>query len=344
MNPDRRSVLRAGIGLLTGSALAGCLGGGGSDSNNSSNSSNNSTSAPGATMPESAGTSLGTGTSGTTTSGAQILGNDPEFDDGELTISLDGDRTVEQVRLMGPKGEFETYQPESYESSATFTLIKQSSKQFGYIRYPYGTYRAIALSGGRPIDRQSYQFRPRFTIQEVESAGSQVALTFENVGTAPAPITAARIYSSKITPGPNQFGGGYVDQDAIVAPGDTLRVETRLMGFASQMPIQGNKSASDYDRKYCTGEIHPITVSHRVFGQIHDTTGSLSFTGDPRDGSTGKSAVCSEYTLNFDGGSSTSGTSRTAAGTTSGGLPTLTQTSGASTTEAAMSTNSTSNS
>ncbi|RJT04731.1 hypothetical protein [Halococcus sp. IIIV-5B] len=334
-------MLRAGIGLLAGTALAGCSGGDSSD-----NSSNNSTES-GGSAPQSSGSSTtpGTvGTVGTTAVDSQILGSEAEFSsDGELTIDLEGERTPDQIRLVSPKGQFGSYQPSNYESTATFTLIRESSKQFGYEKYPYGTYHAVALKGNQPIDRQTYRLEPRFTVSEIESSSSRVSITLQNSGTGPAAITAARIYNSNITPGPNQWGGGYVDQDSIVTPGDSIRVETRLMGFANQFPIKGNKSASDYDKKYCTGRVYPVTVSYREFGQIRSSTGSLSFGGNPQDAPNGSSAVCSDYTLNLNAGSSQSTTSATSS-TSSSGLRTLTSTA-SSTSESGPTTaaNSTSN-
>lgn len=322
---DRRSVLQAGAGVLAALGVAGCLGGGGSSDNSTNDSENGSgvesspttltSSEPTATDgPGETGTANGT----TTTAIPSVFGSEVEFSGSEMSIPLNTDVTLDAVQLNAPNGDvFATFEPHQYEGSATFTLIEQTSDQLGYKLYPFGTYTAKAVQEDRVVDSHSYDLRPAFSVTGIESQQGLVAITVENIGSAPAPITAARIYRLNQSPGPQEFGGGFVDQDAIVPPEESITVETGLMGFNDVYSIGNNSSVSDYENQYCTGEARPITVSYRVFGEIRETTGSLVFGGGPTEGPN-QTIACEEYTINAGANVSANGTNTT--GNLSGNL------------------------
>jgi hypothetical protein len=297
MTQTRRHLLRSSIAVALGGTIAGCLGGGSGGSNNSSN----GTDASGSTSQPTGTEDNSTGSATTETTNGQlgmILGAEPEFNRQEMSIGLNSEKPIDHVVLRTPKGEkFATDELSEYESTATFTLIQSSSKQFGYEPYPFGNWTAIALRDGSKVDKRTYELEPSFSVTSVDARSGKVQLTFENIGSAPAPITAARIYKVSLSPGPNEFGGGYVDSQSITAPGNTITVDTRLMGFANQFSVGENKSVSDYGDTYCTGSTYPVTISHRVFNEIRETTGSIVFSGQPIKGPQGD-VVCSEYTLN----------------------------------------------
>jgi hypothetical protein len=300
MKQTRRHVLRSSIAIALGGTIAGCLGGSGGGGNNSSNSTNGTGASGSTNQPAGAeGTSDDATTAGATTSqSGTILGAEPEFNRQEMTIDLSSETPVDHVSLQTSKNkEFAVYEPTEYENTATFTLIESSAKQFGYKPYPFGTWTATALRNGSKVDERTYELNPSFSVTGVDARSGKVQVTFENIGSAPAPITAARIYKVSMNPGPNEFGGGYVDSQSITAPGDTITVDTRLMGFDNQFSLGENKSASDYEGEYCTGSNKPVTISHRVFSEVRETTGSLVFGGRPIEGPQGN-VVCSEYTLN----------------------------------------------
>lgn len=302
MKQTRRHVLRSSIAVALGGTIAGCLGGGSGGDNNSSNSTNGSGATASTNQPagaEGEGTSADGTTAGAVTSqSGAILGAEPEFNRQEMTVELNSEKPVSRVSLQTPEGkEFASYEPTEYESAATFTLIKSSAQQFGYKPYPFGEWTATVLRNGSKVDERTYELNPSFSITGVDARSGKIQLTFENIGTAPAPITAARAYKVSMKPGPDEFGGGYVDSQSITAPGDTITVDTRLMGFGNQFSLGENKSASDYEGEYCTGSNKPVTISHRVFSEVRETTGSLVFGGRPIEGPQGN-VVCSEYTLN----------------------------------------------
>jgi len=291
--------------MLAAVGVAGCLGGGGS-SNNSSNGSGNGSGAESSptvsTSSETAGVGesdeTGTATATTTTAIPSVLGSEVEFDGGEMSISLNTDVALDTIQLNSPDGDvFATYEPHQYEGAATFTLIEQTSEQLGYKRYPFGTYTAKAIREDSVVDSHSYDLQPEFSITNIESQQELVGVKIENIGTAPAPITAARIYRAGMNPGSQEFGGGFVDQNAIVPPEESITVETRLMGFTDVYSVGNNSSVSDYEGEYCTGEARPVTVSYRVFGKVREITGSLVFGGGPTEGPNG-TVACQEYTIN----------------------------------------------
>lgn len=236
---NRRAVLRAGAGVLATAGFAGCLGGGGSSNDSNSGSGNDSggDSSPTTAASSDSTTSGGSGekgtTNGTTTAMvADVFDSGIEFSDREMHIPLNTDVGLNAVQLNGPNGGvFATYEPHQYEGEATFTLIKQTSERLGYEPYPFGTYTAKAVRGKSTVDSHSYDLRPEFSVTGIESQQGFVAITIENIGTAPAPITAARVYRSSMNPGRQEFGGGFIDQNAIVAPEESITIETRLMGF-----------------------------------------------------------------------------------------------------------------
>ena len=311
MKQTRRHVLRSSIAVAFGGTIAGCLGGGGggNNSSNRTSSTNGSGASDSTNQPAGAeGTSDDTTTADATTSqSGAILGADPEFSRQEMTIDLNSETPVDRISLQTPKGkQFATYKPTKYENAATFTLIKSSAKQFGYKPYPFGKWTATALRNGSKVDERTYDLNPSFSVSGVDARSGKVQVTFENIGSAPAPITAARVYKVSMNPGPDEFGGGYIDSQLITAPGDTITVDTRLMGFGNQFSVGENKSASDYEGEYCTGSNYPVTISHRVFSEVHETTGSLVFSGRPIEGPQGN-VVCSDYTLNAVTNTNTTG-------------------------------------
>ena len=324
MNGDRRSILQASAGLVV-AGLAGCLGGGSGDSDDANNSSNESgnrstvagsteaDTTTGATITEKADTTTGA----TTTESQDALGRYLEFDGAEMEVPLSSQVEIDEVRMNTPSGEqFGKYVPGQYESKAPFTLIRESTERFGYEPYPYGEWEAVALRNGETVDTQRYQLDPQFSLTSVDGSQGLVDLTFKNIGTAPAAVTGARIYKPNLSPDPDQFGGGFVKQNAITAPEREIVVETRLMGYGKQYPVKENESASDYEGEYCTGEVRRVTVDHRVFSEIKSTTGTLAFGGRPVDGPN-SSAVCTEYTINA-GGTITETPTGNATGTATG--------------------------
>lgn len=321
MTQTRRQLIRSSIAIALGGSVAGCLGGGGSDQ-----SSNTSTEAGGSTSQPTRKEGSATSTADATTSGpsVSVLAASPEFDGQSMQIGFDGQTAVDRISLQTPQGEqFGTYQPSQYDNSVSFTLIRSSSKQFGYKSYPFGDWTATAHRDGSKIDEQTYELNPSFSVTDVSNNSGFVEITFKNIGTAPVPVTAARIYNPSINPGPEQFGKGYVDGNSITEPGYTISISTRLLGFDDKFPISKNKSVSDYQGKYCTGKSYPVTISHRIFSEIRETTGSLIFGGGPVVAQQG-SAACSDYTLNAQSNVSTSNASSNGSKTTSGRTGTAT--------------------
>jgi len=240
-----------------------------------------------------------------------VLGSEVEFDGGEISISLNTDVALDTIQLNSPNGDvFATYEPHQYEGAATFTLIEQTSEQFGYKRYPFGTYTVKAIREDSVVDSRSYDLQPEFSITNIESQQGRVGITIENIGTAPAPITAARIYRAGMNPGSQEFGGGFVDQNAIVPPEESITVETRLMGFNNVYSVSNNSSVSDYEDEYCIDKARPVTVSYRVFGKVREITGSLVFGGGPTEGPNG-TVTCQEYTINAGANVTINGTNAT---------------------------------
>ena len=315
---DRRSVLQAGAGLFAAVGVTGCLGEGGSSNNSSSNGSGNGSGAESSptvstseTTDSGETTRAGSMSETTTTAIPSVLGSEVEFDDGEMSIPLNTDATLNTIQLNSTNGDvFATYEPHQYEGAATFMLIEQTSEQFGYKRYPFGTYMAKAIREDSVVDSRSYDLQPEFSVTNIESQQELVAIEIENIGTAPAPITAARLYRAGMNPGSQEFGGGFVDENAIVPPEESITIKTRLMGFADVYSVGNNSSASDYEDKYCTGESQPITVSYRVFAEVREITGSLVFGGGPTEGPNG-TVVCQEYTINVGANVTTNGTNGT---------------------------------
>jgi hypothetical protein len=113
-----------------------------------------------------------------------------------------------------------------------------------------------------------------------------------------------------MNPGSQEFGGGFVDQNAIVPPEESITIETRLMGFTDVYSVGNNSSVSDYEGDYCTGEARPVTVSYRVFGKIREITGSLVFGGGPTEGPN-ETVACQEYTINAGANVTVNGTNAT---------------------------------
>lgn len=274
--PGARSTRRDFLALTAAcgtSAVAGCTG----DTNDTSNTTDRNSEKSATQRPS---------------AGVTVFTEEVSINDGILIVPLRSGASVTEVRLIGPDGQlFATDSPRRGETSVQFTLLSRmhlGSRKTVYTpgQHVLRAYRRADDGSFTEIDTATIDLVPSFKLLSVSAVKDpgDLRLTFQNIGTGPGPLTAARMFDASLRPGGDIWGGGYVTGPTIFDPGEEVSVQTVLMGFNEEYHLRDGVSPQSMTDTYCIGETYDVTVEYRTFeGQVEAVSATLRFAGTPRE-------------------------------------------------------------